>query len=480
MGTTTSTVCKVTITPKITIPNVPHTTIDTKAVNDTITNDPKAANDKVLTTITNTNDAKAVNVNENENDDTTDDLKWVLSGKNIEFSSGVLPSQTTFCYERDRTAFDDGQYRLTFGKLSTIPVTLHEFGPIHSSHENEIKQIVKWWQEITNRQPYIFNPIFGVLVGQNSIGGTISVASDRMEISAQELYSSAANDFPLSHKIHLLWILANGLHSIHNGTAGRTWHGDVHPRLLLLGSLDDLLVDDNREENDSKLPLTTNDIDHKVVVTNMNVRLEMELRRTEEDHNELRYGFNHYSSPEALSHLRRNVAPMSSASDWYSFGCMIFFLFSGHEPWYKKRERWMVNVWSRFKLTPLHIPVLSEELFPDLPRNLCLLMIRCFSYDPKDRPPGSEVLAVINKVWLETVASISERTPAVAVNGEPIIQVGNLQLDPSVLSQLPEWCRSSTLSTKQLLEQQRVEYYNHYLELCKYEASRYASAEKTL
>jgi len=99
-----------------------------------------------------------------------------------------------------------------------------------------------------------------------------------------------------------------------------------------------------------------------------------------------------YMAPEVL-----NEGERSTASDIYSFGCVIVDVVSGIPPWGKTAPGKIVLQVASGKTPPKDIHVLSG--FPQaVVDQLWALMNRCWSFEPTDRPKAGEVATTLGEI----------------------------------------------------------------------------------
>jgi len=104
---------------------------------------------------------------------------------------------------------------------------------------------------------------------------------------------------------------------------------------------------------------------------------------------------NHYEAPEQFLCDNNKI---DHRSDIYSFGGIIFYLFSGHDPWHSKCcntiGRQSRDNFVRKGMTPLHI----SPNINNIPIYLFDFMEKCFNVDMQKRPTLSDIIT-----WLKSV-----------------------------------------------------------------------------
>ena len=89
-----------------------------------------------------------------------------------------------------------------------------------------------------------------------------------------------------------------------------------------------------------------------------------------------------YMSPEQIAMTRA-----TPASDWYSFGVMLYQALTGRKPFPATNPSDMLDQ----QLRATHVPVAA--VLPGLPAELCSVADRCLSRDPLERPTAGEIVA---------------------------------------------------------------------------------------
>lgn len=91
-----------------------------------------------------------------------------------------------------------------------------------------------------------------------------------------------------------------------------------------------------------------------------------------------------YMSPEQIA-----MARPAPASDWYSFGVMLYQALTGHRLFNGANAGEILDQQMRA------IPIPAREVLPGLPEELCALADRCLERDPLQRPEESEILETL-------------------------------------------------------------------------------------
>lgn len=99
-----------------------------------------------------------------------------------------------------------------------------------------------------------------------------------------------------------------------------------------------------------------------------------------------------YAAPETLK-----TNEVSSASDMYSFGCVLWELLSLREPWLElsgaafRIMNAVIN--ERQSLSIKQIPADTREALPDV----IAALIQCLAYDPAERPRAVDMWNVLDE-----------------------------------------------------------------------------------
>ena len=88
-----------------------------------------------------------------------------------------------------------------------------------------------------------------------------------------------------------------------------------------------------------------------------------------------------YMSPEQIAMMRA-----TPASDWYSFGVMLYQALTGRKPFLATNPTDMLD--QQMRATPVPI----GAVLPGLPAELCAIADRCLERDPLQRPAAGEIL----------------------------------------------------------------------------------------
>lgn len=112
-----------------------------------------------------------------------------------------------------------------------------------------------------------------------------------------------------------------------------------------------------------------------------------------------------YMSPEQAQGLE-----LTTATDWYAFGCMLYEALTGQVPF-------NVPAWKVVQQKLTQIPQLPEALASDVPRELQALTMRLLDRDPGARPRVSEIFACLGEPEPESLPSLSLRAPEQSLVG---------------------------------------------------------------
>lgn len=121
----------------------------------------------------------------------------------------------------------------------------------------------------------------------------------------------------------------------------------------------------------------------RVVILDFGLVAELESKGLHESVNLA--GTPDYMSPEQGAQL-----PLSSASDWYSVGVMLYQALTGKLPFSGKFFQVMMNKQSADPPAP-------AQIAPDIPDELNELCIRLLSRNPDQRPSGRDILRVLGR-----------------------------------------------------------------------------------
>ncbi len=121
-----------------------------------------------------------------------------------------------------------------------------------------------------------------------------------------------------------------------------------------------------------------------------------------------RVAMNVYASPEDIL----NYSTITTQSDWYSFGCIICFIFSGVHPWQNRHLDEIQYRMRRYKMGPLHVVRGLEEL-KYMPLSIFHLMVKCLQTRPDKRPATKDIIQTLDEAWndcMNSVCPISTKT----------------------------------------------------------------------
>ncbi len=113
-----------------------------------------------------------------------------------------------------------------------------------------------------------------------------------------------------------------------------------------------------------------------------------------------------YMSPEQIAMTRA-----TPASDWYSFGVMLYQALTGRRPFVAANGAEMLE--QQLRATP----VPAASLAPGLPAELCAIADRCLHRDPLQRPPAGEILEVFGSNLVQARGDIRAHARPVELIG---------------------------------------------------------------
>jgi hypothetical protein len=113
-----------------------------------------------------------------------------------------------------------------------------------------------------------------------------------------------------------------------------------------------------------------------------------------------------YMSPEQIA-----MSAVTPASDWYSFGVMLYLALAGRTPFLATHGAYMLEqqMWG----TP---PPLAS-IVTGLPAELCTLADRCLVRDPLGRPPAAEILEILGSTLVHARGDARSRVRSVELVG---------------------------------------------------------------
>jgi serine/threonine protein kinase len=130
--------------------------------------------------------------------------------------------------------------------------------------------------------------------------------------------------------------------------------------------------------------------DGRVVILDFGLAVEIERTDSSITAQHTVVGTVAYMSPEQAAAL-----PLSTASDWYSVGVMVYEALTGQLPW--AGLPWQMLIAKRQTDPPA-----PRELAPDAPNDLSALCVRLLSRDPGARPGGEEILRILGPEPMES------------------------------------------------------------------------------
>ncbi|HKZ79592.1 MAG TPA: protein kinase [Pyrinomonadaceae bacterium] len=183
---------------------------------------------------------------------------------------------------------------------------------------------------------------------------TTSLATSSKETSIDRALAKSTLD--LERLTHAVRQLAEGLHALHQ--TGKL-HRDIKPSNVLVTK------------------------EGRVVILDFGLVAQLEGKALHDSVNLA--GTPDYMSPEQGAQL-----PISAASDWYSVGVMLYQALTGRLPFSGKFFEVMVNKQTSDAPAP-------SALVPNIPTELNDLCVRLLRRNPKERPLGDEVLAIVSR-----------------------------------------------------------------------------------
>lgn len=110
-----------------------------------------------------------------------------------------------------------------------------------------------------------------------------------------------------------------------------------------------------------------------------------------------------YMSPEQLGHAR--PAP---SMDIYSFGVMLYEMFTGNPPYHRLSQAEMIAK----KCDPTQVPYPLAKVCPELDGKLSALVNQCLLHSPTERPTAAETREILERVLADHVAPRDVRRPS--------------------------------------------------------------------
>ncbi|MBA3542297.1 MAG: serine/threonine protein kinase [Deltaproteobacteria bacterium] len=139
-------------------------------------------------------------------------------------------------------------------------------------------------------------------------------------------------------------------------------------------------------------------------------------------------------TPQYLSPEQARGAQVSVKSDVYSLGVMAFELFLEQLPFEAETAA---------EILAMHLraaPPLPRDLWPDVPRDLELLLLAMLAKKPEDRPSVSEVMRILGQVRDELSRRMSVHLPRSArVVAAPSVRLGNAPTEQLLSRRLARW-----------------------------------------
>ncbi|MBI4853800.1 MAG: protein kinase [Acidobacteria bacterium] len=195
------------------------------------------------------------------------------------------------------------------------------------------------------------------------VNAPTSGASNQTEIIPNVLYSKSTLEVQTLTRLRAaLRQLAEGIHALHK--AGKL-HRDLKPSNVLVTSTGRVVI-----------------LDFGLVIEQSLENLEVDLVGTP----------THMSPEQAAGHT------ITPASDWYSFGVILYQALTGKLPFSGK----IFEVLSKKQVLD---PVAPSQLADDVPSDLSELCMALLRREPSTRPTGQEIL-----LWLESEADLTSPT----------------------------------------------------------------------
>jgi hypothetical protein len=113
-----------------------------------------------------------------------------------------------------------------------------------------------------------------------------------------------------------------------------------------------------------------------------------------------------YMSPEQIAMSRA-----TPASDWYSFGVMLYQALTGRKPFVAANGADMLE--QQLRATPVPVAV----VVPGLPADVCAIADRCLDRDPLQRPAEGEILEVFGSSLVQARGDIRAHARGAALIG---------------------------------------------------------------
>lgn len=225
---------------------------------------------------------------------------------------------------------------------------IHEKFVKSKEEEQKATQAIREWEWMAERNPLLsrFKPSSGA-----PTKGRVVTVSEKPDATLED-----AHALPLCTLIDILLSVVRAIHKVH--LTGRVYRRLCPRNVLLFGSLENGLLVRLRDWSHASPSC--------------------------------------YSSPEFF--LGHQIGPMR---DWYSFGCLVFFVFGRITPWQGLHGS-EIKKHVQAGMTPL-LAEATPTQFADMPAELFRLMQECLSVSADTRPNSYRITAVLQKLKADLV-----------------------------------------------------------------------------